>query len=90
MPPALRAGGTSANLKGLRGACQRPDLFQYHITCRGDTCYHVMATVVPKIIGAVPGIQHGESRVTTVGLYSPNVAISSKRQSIITDKYAMS
>ena len=24
--PALRAGGTSANLKGLRGACQRPDI----------------------------------------------------------------
>ena len=30
----------------------------------------------PKIIGAVPGIQHGESRVTTVVLYSPNVAMS--------------
>ena len=26
VPPALRAGGTSANLKGLRGACQRPDI----------------------------------------------------------------
>ena len=29
-----------------------------------------------QIIGAVPGIQHGESRVTTVGPYSPNVAMS--------------
>ena len=47
-----------------------------HITCRGDTCYHVCATWVPQIIGAVPGIQHGESRVTTVGPYSPNVAMS--------------
>ena len=34
------------------------------------------ATWVPQIIGAVPGIQHGESRVTTVGPYSPNVAMS--------------
>ena len=47
-----------------------------HITCRGDTCYHVCATWVSQIIGAVPGIQHGESRVTTVGPYSPNVAMS--------------
>ena len=34
------------------------------------------ATWVPQIIGAVPGIQHGESRVTTDGKYSPNVAMS--------------
>ena len=34
------------------------------------------ATWVSQIIGAVPGIQHGESRVTTVGPYSPNVAMS--------------
>ena len=47
-----------------------------HITCRGDTCYDVCATWVPQIIGAVPGIQHGESRVTTDGKYSPNVAMS--------------
>ena len=47
-----------------------------HITCRGDTCYHVCATWVPQIIGAVPGIQHGESRVTTDGQYSPNMAMS--------------
>ena len=47
-----------------------------HITCRGDTCYHVCATWVPQIIGAVPEIQHGESRVTTEGKYSPNVAMS--------------
>ena len=39
-------------------------------------CYHVCTTWVPQIIGAVPGIQHGESRVTTVGPYSPNVAMS--------------
>ena len=38
--------------------------------------YHVCATWVPQIIGAVPGIQHGESRVTTEGKYSPNVAMS--------------
>ena len=47
-----------------------------HITRRGDTCYHVCATWVPQIIGAVPEIQHGESRVTTEGVYSPNVAMS--------------
>ena len=47
-----------------------------HITRRGDTCYHVCATWVPQIIGAVPGIQYGESRVTTEGVYSPNVAMS--------------
>ena len=46
-----------------------------HITCRGDTCYHVCATCVPQIMGAVPEIQHGESRVTTDGHYSPNVAM---------------
>ena len=46
-----------------------------HITCRGDTRYHVCATWVPKMLGAVPGIQHGESRVTTDGKYSPNVAM---------------
>ena len=46
----------------------------YHVP--GDTCYHVCATWVPQIIGAVPGIQHGESRVTTDGKYSPNVAMS--------------
>ena len=34
------------------------------------------ATWVPQIIGAVPEIQHGESRVTTEGVYSPNVAMS--------------
>ena len=45
-----------------------------HITRRGDTCYHVCATWVPQIIGAVPGIKHGESRVTTEGVYSPNVS----------------
>ena len=39
-------------------------------------CYHVCATWVPQIIGAVPGIQHGESRVTTDGKYLPNVAMS--------------
>ena len=49
-----------------------------HITFRGDTCYHVCATWVPQIIGAVPGIQHRESRVTTDGKYSPNVAMSMK------------
>ena len=38
------------------------------------------ATWVPQIIGAVPGIQHGESRVTTVGPYSPNVAMSIIKQ----------
>ena len=42
----------------------------------GVTCYHVCATWVPQIIGAVSGIQHGESRVTTVGSYSPNMAMS--------------
>ena len=44
-----------------------------HITRRGDTCYHGETRV---IIGAVPGIQHGESRVTTEGKYSSNVAMS--------------
>ena len=34
------------------------------------------ATWVPQIIGAVPEIQHGESRVTTEGVHSPNVAMS--------------
>ena len=43
---------------------------------RGDTCYHVCATWVTQIIVAMPGIQHGESRVTTEGVYSPNVAMS--------------
>ena len=38
--------------------------------------YHVHCAGVPQIIGAVPGIQHGEPRVTTDGKYSPNVAMS--------------
>ena len=41
------------------------------------------ATWVSQIIGAVPGIQHGESRVTTVGPYSPNVAMSIRFKNII-------
>ena len=54
----------------------------YHVSGGGgggegiDTCYHVCATWVPQIIRAVSGIQHGESRVTTVGLYLPNMAMS--------------
>ena len=62
-----------------RGMFQRRRVYYIiicHITRRGDTCYHVCATWVPQIIGAVPGIQHGESRVTTEGVYSPNVAMS--------------
>ena len=36
------------------------------------------ATWVPQIIGAVPEIQHGESRVTTEGVYSPNMSIGAE------------
>ena len=48
MPPALRAGGTSANLKGLRGACQRPDSKYLKLNliscycCKGLFTYYII------------------------------------------------
>ena len=54
----------------------------YHVPSAGETRVITCAQPgSPQIIGAVPGIQHDESRVTTDGKYSPNVVMSIKRLS---------